>query len=159
MPKINLSTYVALAVLIGGLIFIVVPKNKSVIQDVQQPAQSNVNTNSSTVNNNPDGGTRPSGEASQSVKEAKNTFDVSIAGGRIVGNSEFSVLSGEPVVFNVTSDVAGQFRIDGTAIATGLEKDIKTEIALTPVLVGRFPLKFGKSTAEIDILEVFPKPN
>lgn len=154
MPKINLSAFIAAAVIIGGFLLILWPKNppQNLPENVDELSQTNLSTSSSgsaaTTKTN----------VKQPDKKSKRTFEVSLINEKIEGTANFSSLSGEAVVINLTSDTAGIFKIDGTDKSVYLEENIQAELKFTPVLVGRFPFKFGQSTSEIGALEVFPKP-
>lgn len=137
MPKINLSTYIALAVLIGGLIFVAIPKH----------VQNNVRDSTQAV---------PLAPSGKLVKVKK--FDIVIKGGKIDGQNISSVLQGETIRFRIIADEDGEFKINGLEKSVTLEKDKQGVLFVTPQVIGRFPMVFKGSIKELGILEVFPKP-
>ena len=95
--------------------------------------------------------------ASPRLEEIAKTFAVTVSGGKIAGESAFSVLQGEAVVLKITSDAPGDFKINGLEKSVSLQSGTAAELKFTPNLVGRFPFVFGSSIVEIGVIEVFPK--
>lgn len=165
MPKINLSTYIALAVLIGGLIFVVIPKHvQNNVRDSTQAVPSgnsntdkNNNVNSNPKSNNTVSPSNGPQSASRQLVQVK-TFDIVIKGGKIDGQNISSVLQGDTIRFRIIADEDGEFKINGLEKSVILEKDKQGVLFVTPQLVGRFPMVFKGSIKELGILEVFPKP-
>ena len=84
-------------------------------------------------------------------------IELVIRGKKIIGQPNLSVLSGDQVKFKITSDEAGQLRINGIEKYVDLEKDTPVELLVTANLTGRFPIVLVVSGTELGVLEVFPK--
>ncbi len=89
---------------------------------------------------------------------SEKMFELKIADGKIVSGEEtLSVMEGEKVIFEVTSDVDEEFHLHGYDLSIDLSANAPTQLEFTAAQTGRFPFELEHSGTELGALEVSPK--
>ena len=129
------------AIILGGLFFILKPKN-----ELERP-QSNLSPKEKPV------------ELSVTKKEdLSNVFTLVIKQKKLIsGPTTIKVDQGEEVTINVTSDEAEEFHLHAYDNSVELEPNKQVALTFTAELSGRFPFELEHSKTEIGALEVQPK--